>query len=360
MWPHTEAARLAFLGSHEMVVQIDVFDSVGNRATDIPFEDGIISATLLADVCRSGSFTVTRRLTNQGLLDPRRDRVRISTGVKGYPLVPIFVGRVMDNVEASGGGVQILVEDFGRDIVDARFEQPWPALGGSPVPMEMRRIIQDANPTYSLDASAALPGATPESLVWEEDRAGALDELAAGINCIWQSDRTGGFVLYPNPYNLTAPPSAALTLTDGADGNLTSYVRTTTRDGVYNSVTVLVERGDNSPPIRITERETNPNSPFLWGGEFGKVNRVVRLQTPGGYAQAAVLARRVLAQSLALFQSWRLSTPHFPLLDPGDVVGVRADGETTAHVVESLTYPLRALEATSITTRELRNLVEVN
>lgn len=360
MYPHSTSLRTALLGSHEMTVQIDVFNKTGLRAANIPFGSGIINASLLSDVCRSGSFSVTRRLTDQGLLDPRQDRVRISTGVVGFPLIPIFIGRVMDQVESDGGQVQIQVEDYGRDIVDARFESPWAAISGTRVDAEMRRIIKNVDQDFSLTSTRALYGSVPPALVWEENRAGALDELASGINCIWQSDRVGGFELYPNPYNLTTPPSLSLTLTEGGAGNLTSYVINTTRDGVYNSITILVERAENSSPHRVTVRDTNPASMTRWGGQFGKVNRIVRLQTPGGYAEATVLAQRLLNQSLSLFRSWRLTTPHFPLLDPGDVIGVTVKGSTTAQVVETITYPLSAIEQSSIATRELRQVTEVN
>lgn len=362
MYPASESLRTALLGSHEMTVQIDVFTRRGLRAQNIPFSGGIINASLLSDVCRSGSFTVTRHLTDQGLLDPAQDRVRITTGIPGFPLIPIFIGRVMDQVEADDGQVQIMVEDYGRDIVDARFESPWSAISGSEVHAEMRRIIKNVDENFSLNSTRALlsGGSVPPALVWEENRAGALDELASGINCIWQSDRIGGFELYPNPYNLTTPPPLTLTLTEGNAGNLTSYAINTTRDGVYNSVTVLVERAENTNPHRVTVRDTASGSPFRWGGEFGKVNRIVRLQTPGGYAEAARLAQRLLNQSLSLFRSWRLSTPHFPLLDPGDVIGATVSGTTTAQVVETISYPLAAIEQASIATRELRQVTEVN
>lgn len=356
-WAFTPDLLASLSGGHEMAVQVDVFTSAGIRAANVPIEGGTINATLLSDVCRSGTITVARRLIDQGLFDPDRDRVRVSTGVKGYPLIPIFTGRVIQTSEPETGLVSVSVDDFGQDIVKAVFEQPWEAAAGSPVATEMVRLIRDVNPLYTVDVGRALNGSTPQ-VVWDENRAGALDELAAAINCVWQSDRSGGFVVYPNPYNLTTPPPLVLTLSDGPGGTLTSCVKVSSRDDVYNSVTVLVERADNAPPIRITVRDTDPGSPYFWGGEFGKQNRVVRLNTPGGVGAASLMAQRLLTQSLALARSWRIVTPHFPLLDPGDVIGVRRRGEITAQVVESITYPLDATDSTSIGTRELRRTVE--
>lgn len=357
-WPFTPDLLTALSGSHEMAVQVDVFTSTGIRAANVPVEGGTITASLLSDVSRSGGLSVAQRFIDAGLFDPNRDRVRISTGPKGWPLIPIFTGRVTQTSEPDSGVVQVSVDDFGQDISKAHFEQPWEAGSGSPVATEMVRLIRDVDPLYTVDVGRALAGSTP-AVTWDEGRAGALDELAAAINCVWQSDRTGGFVVYPNPYNLTTPPPLVLTLTDGEAGTLTSCVKVSSREEVYNSITVLVERPDNAPPIRITVRDTDLGSPYRWGGEFGKQNRVVRLNTPAGVGAASLMAQRLLSQSLGLSRSWRLTTPHFPLLDPGDVIGVRRRGQITAQVVESITYPLDALDATTLATRDLRQATEV-
>lgn len=354
MWTGASNDTIAALSQdHEMVVQVNVFNKAGLRATDIPIEGGTINASLLSDVCRSGSFMVTSRLTDAGLLDPRQDRVQILTGARGFPLIPIFTGRVMDTSAPSGGLVQVQVEDYGRDVVDARFEQPWQSDITSGIPQEIRRLIQDVDPGFSVDLRGAIPGPTPD-VVWDEDRAGAVDELAAATNTIWQSDRVGGFVVYPNPYGLTTVPQWRLTLRTGPGGTLGSLVKNVTRDKIYNSITVLVERSDGGRPVRVTVRDSTPGSPFFWGGEFGKVNRVVRLQTAQGLSEVGLLAQRLLSQSLSLYQSWRLTTPHFPLLDPGDVIGVNDEGNLSVQVVESISYPLEAISSASFATRELR------
>lgn len=359
MWPVSAATLAALSQDHEMDTRVRVFNKAGLRASSVPIEGGTINATILADVCRSGSLTVARRFTDRGLFDPRQDRVSILTGPKGFPLIPIFTGRVMDTSRPAGGLVQVQVEDYGRDVVDALFEQPWQARTGSPVPEEMRRIIQDVDATFGVDLTRAVAGTTP-NVTWEENRAQALDELAAATNAIWQSDRAGSFIVYPNPYSLTGVIPSVVTLSTGSSGTLTSFIENTTRDKVFNSITVLVERANNVPPLRVTVRDEGANSPFRWGGEFGKVNRVVRLQTPLNAGQAKLMAQRVLHQSLNLYRSWRLSTPHFPLLDPGDVITVVERGVTSTQVVESISYPLRALDDTAIATRELRQEMEVN
>lgn len=360
MWQVSADHLRALSTDHPMTVTATVFRGKGDvQASNVPVIAGTITATLLADVCREGTIAVPRQLTRQGLFDPAYDKVQIFTGVEGFPPIPLFIGRVVDRAVAGSGMAQIQVEDFGRDIVDARFEQPWQALPRTAAAQEIQRIIWDVDDTFGVDISRALPGRSP-SLTWEENRAGALDELAAAINCIWQPNRVGNFEVYPNPYNLTRPPSVSLTISDGPDGIISDLVRHTTRDGVYNSVTVQVERADGTKPVRVTVRDSRPRSPFRWGGAYGKLNRVVRLQTPGGRPEAQMLAQRLLNQSLALHNSMRITFPHFPLLDPGDVIGVTdtEEGDTTVQVVESVQYALEAGVESSAGTRELRKVTE--
>lgn len=348
----------ALMGSHEMVTQVDVFDSDGIIAADVPIEDGSITATLMSDVTRSGTLSVARHLRDAGLFDPLTHRVRIHTGARGWPLIPIFTGRVQDAVDNDSGLIQVPVSDAGQDVLDADFEQPWRAATPGLIPAEMQRILHDVDPTFALNVTTTGTAATPE-ITWETSRGEAMDKLAAAINGIWQANRVGSFDLYDNPYRSTAVPELAVVLRDGPDGTLVSCVETVSRSEVRNSITLVVERADNSPPLRVTVRDTNPNSPTFWGGKFGKSNRVVKLQTVLSYSEALGVAQRVLRQSLALHRSWRLSTPHFPVLDPGDVIGVWRRGQFTAQVVETISYPLAAIQASSVATRELRLTEEV-
>jgi hypothetical protein len=221
----------------------------------------------------------------------------------------------------------------------------------------MQAILHDVDPRFGLDASTAPEGSAP-AVTWEENRGEALDQLAASINGIWQPDRVGSFVLYPNPYRLATPPEIPVLLFDGPGGNLTQHTELRTRSSVRNSITVVVERAENAPPLRVTVRDERAGSKTRWGGKFGKSNQVLRLQTTDSAGEAVSVAQRMLNQSLALGRSWRITTPHFPLLDPGDVSGVRYQGEVTARVVESITYPLAAINATSVSMRELRYQTE--
>lgn len=352
IFPFTEAQFEAFSHNHPMSARIAVFRA-GESLGDVPFESGTITATLTAQVSRNGNFVVPRQVIDSGLLNPLTDQVIIYTGITDVIEVPIFTGRVDSYQVNDFGRVDVTVVDHSADVIRAKFEQPWPAITGGRVLAEIERIIKDVNGAFAVNYEHAFDGFNP-AVVWQEDRGGALDELSTTINCFWQTDRTGGFIVTPNPYLTAASAVPVALLQDGDEGSIVDITETVSRELINNSVTVVVERTDNSTPIRVTARDTNPASLTQWGGIFGKQNLIKKISNPVTEENATLLAFRLLNQSLALARSWQIVTPHFPLFDPGDVIMVKWQDVVTAQVIESITYPLRAMDRTTLSTRQLR------
>jgi hypothetical protein len=348
----TDAQREALMKNHQMSVRVELI-TAGMSSGPVPFIDGTITATFTSQVTRTGNLRVPLSIVESGMLNPLTDQCVILTGIPGIIETPVFTGRVVSYSKTSDQVVTVQLADTSRDIVRARFEQPWRAVTGATAGSEMVRIVADVSGEIAIDVSRT-PDIINPYVVWEEDRGKALDDLASAMSCIWQGDRYGGLVAYPNPYSTSDTPPSAATLMTGPGGTITSITEVVSSENMANSVTVVVERTDNSPPIRVTARDTNPSSPTRWGGPFGKQNIIRKTHNPLTEAAAKFIAFRILNQSLALFRSWQITTPHFPLLDPGDVVTVHWNNSITAQVVESITYPLEAIDGTTLSTRELR------
>jgi hypothetical protein len=143
---------------------------------------------------------------------------------------------------------------------------------------------------------------------------------------------------------------------DGENGALVTVDNAKSRDGIFNSVTVVTERANNTAPVRVTVRDMAALSPTRWGGLFGKQNLVVKNQVPLIAPETLALAGRLLRQSLALQRSFTVSVPHMPILDPGDVFTVWYRNEVVALVAESIRYSFNARQETTINARELRDI----
>ena len=346
--------KAALLSNHEMSTRVVAFRGAQSLG-DIPIVDGSVFATYGTRGGREASIIVDAGVTAGGLLNPLSDQVIIYTGIRNVVEVPIFTGRVMTRNRSENGQVEVPLMSRGEEIIAAQFEVPWTVQAPYTSTSEILRLVQNVDPAWGVDVSGATARAIPTNIVFEWDRGQALDQIAQGASQIWQPDRTGGFVLFDNPYSIgpSLASESVVTLTDGENGTTVQVFDAISREGIYNSITLVVERVNNTEPLRVTVRDTGPTSPTMWGGIFGKQNKVVKNQNPTNLADATQLALRILRQSLSLQRSWRIETPHLPILDPGDVFILWYQNEVTAQVVESISYAVAASDRTIISSREL-------
>lgn len=357
MFQVSPAQMAALQGSHQMDLRVTVIRGSTVVADNIEIESGSVGATYATQGGRDASLTVARTLTDQGLLNPLSDQVIIRTGIPDFVSVPIFTGRVDTQNSSSEGLVEVPLISRGEELIRAAFEQPWAAIDNNQARAEIKRIIQSVNSGWSVDTSRARDSVIGRGLVWEDDPGQALDDLARGASLIWQPDRTGGFEVFTNPYFIgSAGAVANVTFRDGEGGTVVDVQEAKSRDGIFNSVTVVAEKYGNQAPIRVTVRDNSPTSPTYWGGLFGKQNIVVKSQLPIDIGAAIPLAIRILNQSLSLQRTWTITTPHMPLLDPGDVFALWYRNEVTAQVAEDIQYSVTAEDPTVITSRELRTI----
>lgn len=354
MFEVSATQREALLHSHEMSTRVVLFrgsESLG----DIPVIDVAVSATYGTQGGRDAEISVDQDLIDSGFLDPLSDQVIIYTGIKGQFEVPIFTGRCDDNVEDDDGFVRVPLISTGVQAIRAPFIVPWAATPGNEARNEISQILRDVDPGWAVETMDARSSIIPNNLVFETDRGAACDQIAQGANLIWQPNRTGGFRVFNNPYSVGPGlgTDVNLFLRDGEDGCVTQVRKTTGRQGIYNSVTVVTERVNNTEPIRVTAMDTDPSSSTYWGGLFGKQNIVIKNQTPLDVAGSQILALRILRQSLAQQRSFQISLPHMPLLDPGDVFALWYRDVVYTLVCESVSYSGFADVLTSISAREL-------
>jgi hypothetical protein len=349
----TDAQQEVLLGSHRMTSTATVIRGDENLGT-IPVIAGYVTATLSTRGGRDAFFTTTRSVLDRGLLNPLTDQVVLRTGVRDFLDITLFTGRVDTVSFEENGLVQVQLLSVGGEAIRDDFIVPW-AASHSSAAVEIAAILQAADPSWGVDITRASAVPLTGQQVWEYDRGQALDQIASGANLIWQPDRYGSFVVYDNPY-LIGPSLATqsvITFVDGQDGALVQVNDSRTRQGVYNSITVVMERTNNTEPVRVTVQDTNILSATYFGGPFGRQNKVVKNPTT---EDPLALAGRLLRQSLALRRSWTIRVPHAPILDPGDVFVLWYRDEVTAQVVETTQYGLAAGDSNFITSRELVSL----
>lgn len=338
--------KQAIHAPHQLAFEVDLYAGPGGALleNDVTIFGGSVSANLTHRVTRSGTFTVHGDLWPASATDsltPYQTVANVRAGIEygdgSREMFDVVTGRVGDLTRNEDGSVTARVDDLAADVLAYRFEQPRNSENVTLL-AQIRRLILDALPsaTFGTD-DVAQPGAMTPELTWDEDRGKALDDLAEGLGGRWYALGNGDFVVRRYPYDVGV---VVQTVEDGPAGLLVSGTPSITRDGAVNSVTLAVERFDGGVPFRVTARDSTPGSPTLWGGPFGNVTRVIKVQTPLTVGQATTAARAQLNASTALSSQWSASMIPDYTLEPGDTVRLTSRGVSEVQLIDSITYPL--------------------
>lgn len=347
--------RDALAAPHTEYVLVEVLDSAGN-VLPVPngsegLDGGIkflsgssVSATLSSRVTRTLSLEVDQSLYPEAptdLLAPYGNRLRAYRGIQfadgNRYSWQVFTGRIQDAILAPDGTVVVSASDRALEVAEAGFVVPENSQVGHTVNAEFIRLVSDALNDAVFGASDTFYPTVPQ-LSWEDDRAGAIDEMATAVGAFWYALADGSFVL--RRYAWTVPGAPLLTLSDGVGGVL---VASPSRDrtDVWNSITVTGERADGSLPVVAFAEDNNPDSPTYVNGPFGRRHRTINLQTPQTQGTAQTAANEWLKRSVGLFETYRWTQPPDAALELGDIVSLNAFGRSgIIQVVSGFTLPL--------------------
>jgi len=363
MLPSSTLYKRAIHTPHSLAFRVDLLDGPGGAVleNDVPLFGGSITANLTHRVTRRGSFTVDQRwwpgTDPAAPLTPYRTVARIRAGIQygdgSREMFDLFTGRVGDLTRNADGTVTADVEDLAADVIGFRFEEPRNSDRVN-VLDQIRRLITEALPeaTFGTD-NVADPNAITPALTWDEDRGKALDDLAEVLGARWYALGNGDFVVRAYPYDVG---TIAQEIRDGRPGGVQGLLtagapKLSRREGTANSITVVVERFDGSTPFRIHARDDVPGSPTRFGGPFGRVSQIIKVQTPLTQGQAVTYARAQLNAATALASRWSATmTPDFTL-EPGDTVRLSSRGVTEVQVIDQITYTLAAPGTMTLSTR---------
>lgn len=235
----------------------------------------------------------------------------------------------------------VTVEAMGllQVAADSRLLAPTSPAAGATLGSEFRRLLPPRLPYLITDLTDR---AAPRSLAWDEDRLGALHEIADAWPAQLRVDSDGVLRLRPE---LPATPGApVLTWADGEQGTVVEAPVGGTRDQVYNAVVVRSENTDDPdrPPVQATAYDADPASPTYWFGPYGQVPRFASSPLVTTAAQCHAMATKLLRQSLRPSRTRIVRAVPDPRVELDDVVQVSFDGQTVLGWVAGIDLPLTA------------------
>lgn len=186
---------------------------------------------------------------------------------------------------------------------------------------------------------------TPSPLLYERDRAKAIQEMAASIGADVGVSADG------TPYVRDAPVLASTPVwqvTVGDDGILYRATRGRSYERTYSGVVASAAQIDGALPFPpVTVWDTNPGSPTYHLGPFGKVPFFLTSPLLGTSAQASTAAETRLRDVTAIRNQLTVDAETNPALEDGDTITVTLPARdgfgspiVERHLVKAFTVPL--------------------
>lgn len=361
--PHNAYSRVEVWKSGILQEELNQYDP--NATTLRPvFFSGSVRATLNSRVARTLSMNVPEWLypyDDDDLLDPFGSHLRCYRGIRyGDGTVdefPIFNGPITRVTPQQGGVASVTAADLAREVATAGFFGPSQADVGASMVAEFKRLVTGGYPAAVFGISDNFVNTVP-ALSYDTDRGAALDSIAKAAGAFWYALADGSFVLRRIPWT-TTPSMQALALGSGAEpdlpypGTVQSAWPDRSNEGVYNRLTVSVERPDGSTPVYATVQDDNPASKTWIGGPYGVKAATIRLTSADNSATALSAAKAAFSRAKARTQSWRINCVPDASIELGDLLGLFWRGRFIRQVTASFSIPLEANGSMAIDGRDL-------
>ena len=359
MYPVTPRFLAALRQSHTVSVAATIYrPSAPTVPVTVPVLGGQVTIDRDARVRRQGSLDVAFSLADGFTRDVVRELpfggycvvergIRFADG--DTERVPLGMFRVESIVwDELQGQATLTLADRMAQIQDEPFVTPYAPAGMTPSDAAVQAVYQVFGDTIAYHVLTD-PSSEPvlADVVYDEDRAAAIGDLASNVSAEALFDYLGDFVIRP----VNRPTDVAWTVDAGANGVLLGSTETLDRSSVRNGVSVRGQPSADVPPIYSLAVNDDPDSPTRWGGPFGKVALIVSSTTIMDQDQADSTAESLLNLRLGLARTVTLNSVPNPAVMPDDLIEVVfADGRTETQTINAIQLSLDVDGALQITT----------
>lgn len=355
-------------GSHQQVVRADAWFAGRLVYADLPIADGSISMKVgqqvrstLSITLRDSDGSLTPRL--DGPLSPYGGEIVVRAGMKRRgitEMVPmgrfqinepetdetwkVYTSKHGEKIRRSRGGTTSIqsMPDAMCKVIDQAFltrVQPTQAT----VMQEIARILRGVAP-WRPPTGVADKALAASAVTYSDDRAQALTDLAALLQCDAFADTDGAITLAPKA--VTTP--SVWTVPRGQDGGqILSFTRRLTRVNVHN---VWIAQGTafDGSPLRGYAYDTTPG--VAYAGPFGRVAAFV--DAPLAASQADIdraAAAAMAAEMKQRRQEIGLQVVTNYALRCNDVITVELPRGSITGPVTGIEFPLKPSTGMDIT-----------
>ncbi len=348
--------------SHVVVTQVDVLvGGVPAASFTAASDTGVVSGSVTIDATAQYRRALTVKLADPtGASIPARvgdlltppNELRVSQGIDGFPLLPLFVGGISEPATSDSGadaGLDLTCYDRSRTLSVRSWVTPRTIMRETNVATAIAGIVADRCPSFPPLNAAPTTATTATLVLGQDDSNDPLKDVqviaqAAGLEFLF--DPEGVPTLRPIPDPNVDPVVA--TYAEGPDGLLLSGDRRFSDDPGYNGVIVIGEGSDLAAPFRVEVWDTNGSSPTYYdpnnpsASRWGPRPKFIRSELILTAQQGLLTGQAELRALLGTAEDVRFSGVPNPAHEAGDVVALKRgrimlDGR---YVLQSLTLPL--------------------
>lgn len=359
MWPGISAAvQDALTGPHNVSVRVSANTPTQGVLTDLPIIGGTVNVTSTQAVRRTCSIEVDPSLWPASVYDPLSPiscELFVEYGVRvagSYQWIPVFTGPVQRARRKLASG-SVPIDAAGRElkVAEDRMDAPSQTVLGALTVVEITRLIQESIPGVTVTNLTGSSTVAAQITVDRERWRDGVEKLADSIGAEVYADPMGNFIIRPQPVLEGTP---VLVIKVGENGTLIDGDEELTRERTYNRVIAEGIRSDGTAPVRSVVSDTDPDSPTLYGGAFGKRPRFYSSPLLTTTGQCTTTATALLARATGLHSSITLEAIPHPGLDAGDLIEAHLpDGRRQLHIADSFNIPLKVGPAQRISSRSI-------
>jgi hypothetical protein len=330
--------------SRTMFTEMDIVYNGVVLENDVPVVSGGINTDRGSNIRYSGSAEMALYPWDSLPLNALGTRVRLRRGVESIGVreaVDIGEYQIFTYARTNRGSLALTLKGLENYVIEGRFLRPrTPPYGASTI-ATIQLLINEVLPDSEFVVLASTDRAIAATGAWERERWDAVTALAASISAEVFCGHDGRW------YIVDAPNLASLTgqywMNGGPDGVLIEESRSSTRDGVYNAVSVSTNSSDQTvPQLWAWARDNDPLSPTYYYGPYGPRPRFYSSQFFTTEAQCQAYADRLLIESLAPNSTLNIGATPIPFLEAGDPITVVSEqgAPTGVYLVQKTALPL--------------------
>jgi hypothetical protein len=231
--------------------------------------------------------------------------------------------------------------DRAQLVRDARLEDDYPITAGTNYASAIEALLAAGVPQLTFKFVTTSFTTPALVIAAQADRWDQAVAMARSIGCQLYFDGEGACVLTPEVSLATSPD---LTIAEGAGGALLDARIKLDRAPSYNRVIATSVATSSPAAFRGVATDTDPSSPTLYGGPFGRKPRFFASPLLTSTAQCQAAAEGILASDRGVGKSITFDVVPNPALEPSDVVQIRRSslGLDEAHIIDRLDIPLTA------------------